>query len=398
MSRIWFYNVPFHGHVNPTLPLMQELVRRGEQVTYFSSSAFQDRIQACGASFRQYDAVDVFEQSRDATHVIQLGVQVARATYALLPEVLSAVERERPDYLMFDMSAPWGGIASRQFGIPSVASFPHLPFFWRAVFMDRRILWKALQNVRPGYGYWRELQRQIATIARDFKLRNPRDINVLSSSAELNIVFSSRYFQPYESHFNGSYVYVGPDIQLHRSEAPIQISRHADQKLIYIAVGTVYAANLEFLRSCLRAFTGDRYQVIMSTGKAIDPALLDPIPHNFTIAQYVPQLAVLRQADVFITHGGMSSLSEAIMLHVPMIVTPNTIEQSINAAALERLNAGMYLEPGIQTADTLRAAVEKIFSDPSWSAGIDRLRQSFLDAGGVNRAADAIQLLKDNYE
>ena len=175
---------------------------------------------------------------------------MAEATYILLPEVLSSVENERPDYLMFDMSAPWGGIASRRFNIPAVASFPHLPFYWRTIFNDKRVLRKGLLSIRPGYGYWRKLQRQTAKIVQDFRLRSPKDINVLSSSAELNIVFSSRYFQPYEKHFDDSYLYVGPEIETERQERPMEISKGRDQKLIYIAVGTVYRANTQIV-SCI---------------------------------------------------------------------------------------------------------------------------------------------------
>ena len=115
MARMWFYNIPYHGHVNPTLPLIRELVRRGDQVTYFSSPPFADRITATGATFRAYRNSTALEQSRQDTHTAYVGGLVAEATYSLLPEVLSSVEKEHPDYLMFDMSAPWGGIATGSF-------------------------------------------------------------------------------------------------------------------------------------------------------------------------------------------------------------------------------------------------------------------------------------------
>ena len=91
--------------------------------------------------------------------------------------------------------------------------------------MDWRILWKGLRNIRPGYGYWRDLQRQTVKIVKDYNLRDPKNINVLSSTAELNIVFSSRYFQPFAKHFDDSYIYIGPDVRLDRHEEPMQISK-----------------------------------------------------------------------------------------------------------------------------------------------------------------------------
>jgi MGT family glycosyltransferase len=397
MKRVWFYNIPFHGHVNPTLPLMRELVRRGEDVIYFSSPAFKKVISATGARYRAYENLEAFEQSRAATHIIHLGNLVADTTYALLPEVLSTVEAEKPDYMIFDMSAPWGGIASRRYGIPALASFPHLPFYWRTILNDRRVLRKGLQSIKPGYGYWRKLQRQTAKIVKDFKLRDPKDINVLSSSAELNIVFSTRYFQPYEQHFDESYLYVGPEIETNRQEVPLEIKKDKGQLLIYIAVGTVYRASLQFFQHCLQAFDDRRYRVIMSVGRAVDPADLGPVPKNFTIKQHVPQLAILQNADVFITHGGMNSISEAVYYGVPMIVVPNTIEQALNAVRVEQLHAGVYLEPDRLSVEKLLQAVESVLGDPETRHGLEEIKRSFAEAGGVRRAADAIQTFKQHH-
>jgi MGT family glycosyltransferase len=395
MARVWFYNIPYHGHVNPTLPLIRELVERGEEVTYFSTPAFADRVQATGANFQAYGNEKAFVQSRKVTHTVHLGSLVAEATYALLPEVLASVENERPDYLIFDMSAPWGSIASRRYGIPAVASFPHFPFYWGTVMNDRRVFRKMVASTRPGFTYWRRLERLTRKIVQDFHLRKLQDINVISSSAETNIVFSSRYFQPYEEHFDDSYHYIGPVINIDRYEEPLNLSRSRDQKLIYIAVGTVYQANLGFLRDCIRAFADDRYVVILSVGRAVDPTVLEPIPHNFTVAQFVPQLSILQEADVFITHGGMNSIAESVINGVPMIVVPNTLEQSINASRVEQLQAGLYLEPERISIGLLQNSVEAVLADPSLIRGIERIRKSFLEAGGVQRAVDAIQEFKN---
>ena len=189
MASVWFYNIPYHGHVNPTLPLTRELVQRGDEVTYFSAPALEARIRATGAEYRDYAVAGAFAETRSETHTVHQGALLARATHLLLPGVLEAVAEERPDYLMFDMSAPWGSIASRRYRIPAVASFPHLPFYWRTVVNDRRVSRKFISSVRPGSGHYRELQRHIRRSIRDHKLRNPADANVLSSSAELNIVF-----------------------------------------------------------------------------------------------------------------------------------------------------------------------------------------------------------------
>ena len=50
MSTVTFLNIAMHGHVNPTLPVVAELVRRGHSVTYHTSPAFREEIAATGAT------------------------------------------------------------------------------------------------------------------------------------------------------------------------------------------------------------------------------------------------------------------------------------------------------------------------------------------------------------
>ena len=55
MSTILFVEMPAFGHVNPSLPLARELVRRGERVIYFNDAEFSHAVgEASGAEFRAY--------------------------------------------------------------------------------------------------------------------------------------------------------------------------------------------------------------------------------------------------------------------------------------------------------------------------------------------------------
>jgi UDP:flavonoid glycosyltransferase YjiC (YdhE family) len=53
MSKIVFVEMPAYGHVNPTLPVVRELVRRGEQVVYYDSEEFRPQIEQAGATFHR---------------------------------------------------------------------------------------------------------------------------------------------------------------------------------------------------------------------------------------------------------------------------------------------------------------------------------------------------------
>jgi hypothetical protein len=59
MSKILVFNVPAHGHVNPTLPVVRELVSRGEQVAYYLTDEFEPQIRHTGAEFRRTDDIQM---------------------------------------------------------------------------------------------------------------------------------------------------------------------------------------------------------------------------------------------------------------------------------------------------------------------------------------------------
>ena len=66
----------------------------------------------------------------------------------------------------------------------------------------------------------------------------------------------------------------------------------------------------------------------MSIGKNINIKDLGDIPVNFNIYNHVPQLQVLKETDIFITHGGLNSINEGIILqNLPFIIIPIFFDQ-----------------------------------------------------------------------
>jgi UDP:flavonoid glycosyltransferase YjiC (YdhE family) len=52
MSKVIFFNIPATGHVNPSIPLVKELVTRGERVIYYCTETYRAKIESTGAEFR----------------------------------------------------------------------------------------------------------------------------------------------------------------------------------------------------------------------------------------------------------------------------------------------------------------------------------------------------------
>ena len=58
MAKIVFFCIPAHGHTNPTLGVVRELVSRGHTVRYYSYEPMREKIEAAGAAFIPCDAYD----------------------------------------------------------------------------------------------------------------------------------------------------------------------------------------------------------------------------------------------------------------------------------------------------------------------------------------------------
>ena len=160
--------------------------------------------------------------------------------------------------------------------------------------------------------------------------------------------------------------------------------------MIYVSLGTLFNADPAFYRNCFEAFGGQNVRVVMSIGTTTTAASLGSPPANIVVKPWVPQLDMLRRASVFVSHGGMNSVSESLYHGVPLVVVPQMGEQEIVARQVEGLGAGLYLAKEDVTAERLRQAVHRVLGDDRFRQQAASVRESFDAAGGAARGADAI--------
>jgi MGT family glycosyltransferase len=113
------------------------------------------------------------------------------------------------------------------------------------------------------------------------------------------------------------------------------------------------------------------------------------------VHQYVPQLEILEQADVFITHGGMNSSSEALHFGIPLVVIPVMGDQPIVANQIEKLGAGLQLNRLNLDAPTLRKTIEQVLSNASFKDKSSLVGKSLREAGGYKKAVEVILKFKE---
>jgi MGT family glycosyltransferase len=131
------------------------------------------------------------------------------------------------------------------------------------------------------------------------------------------------------------------------------------------------------------------WQVVLATGG--DTRIADGVPENFIVRPSVPQLEILRRAAVFVTHGGMNSVQEALYYGVPMVMAPQAADQFWISARAAELGAAVVLDSSRLKAGTIRTGVAEVLAGANYASAARCLGQSLRAAGGHIKAADEIQ-------
>lgn len=385
MSKIVFFSIPAHGHTNPTIPVVSELVNRGHEVWYYSFTEFQGKIEGAGAKFISCDKFlpPISEEELDrkvGKDFAALIEMVVDTTIALDEKVCTELKEFQPDCIVSDSVCFWGKLFAKKLGIPYVCSTTTFAFNqYTAKLMKRG---------------FKEIFRMIFGIPRISKkmklLRNhgyqvDNFISIIQNDNETDtVVYTTKEFQPMAETFSDKYTFVGPSIR-QSSEMPVD---KKGSKVIYISLGTVLNQNKDFYQHCFEAFADSDYEVVMSIGEKTEMASLGHIPDNFSIQKYVDQIAVLQRADVFITHCGMNSVNESLYFGVPMVLYPLHSEEGAVANRVAELGAGIKLQGS--HSKNLEKAVAELLTNPSYLGNAQKLSVNFQNAGGAGEGADVI--------
>ncbi len=333
MAEILMVNLPYAGHTNPTLPLAKGLVDRGHKVTYINAPEWKDKIEATGAIFVPYMNYPTGLSAQ------QKKVRCFKAAYETAMEVGSG-----KDLLIYEMLFYLGKTISERLGIPCVRQFSQPA--WSETSAQKASFIRKLSTELIDKQI---LNRRVAAElgVKDKKLTD----SVIYDKADLNIVYLPEKFQPYRDEFDETYTFCVPPMeQLAFSNQQIPLDQ-MKKPIIYISIGTIMSSKL-FYKKCIRAFGNKKLSIILNTGN-VNPDLLGDIPSNIWAYSFVPQLEVLRRSDLFITHGGMNSVNEAMYYGVPMLVTPIINDQHENARQVEKLNLGRKTGSFLTTATNL---------------------------------------------
>lgn len=400
MSKVIFFNIPAQGHINPSLPVVRELVRRGEAVICVNAEQIRETIESAGSAFHPYPTLPsdvpqiqaVMEQASSG-NLVDNALSLMRICEGLLPFVLDLLRQEKPDYVLHDSLASWGKLGAQALGIPYAASFStFVPIPGEMPPMNMKLMAGLAAQILPRLPTAWQISRRVK---QKFGVRGLSLLSALQTTGQINIVYTSAEFQPDSKKLGPTFRFVGPSISARPEPSDFPFDQLTSHPVTYISLGTINNMKTDFYRQCFAAFADHPGQFVLSAGKRTDLNELGKIPPNFIVRNFVPQLDVLQHVDVFVTHGGMNSVHEGLWYGVPLVVIPQQVEQAGNAALVVKQGAGVAVGDhpplGRVTTESLRAAVDKVLANrEAYRAQAVRLGETFRVAGGYERAAEEL--------
>lgn len=340
MSKITFCMLPEPGHFLPTLRIADHLQRKGHTIEYLTISDCAGLISGYGFGVRNglarirtqtFDAGNPFEASMSAMEVYgAIEHELDLAGSDLDTEIAYQLQESPPELLILDSALPTklnpraGATHIDRTGIPIVRISTAFP----EIYGD---------HCGPKYT-WK--LPELVLCPREFDLPD------------------SPLPPPYRN-------YAEPSLFRDRGEIPFEWDwLDSTKHLAYCSLGTqrsAYGQAPPLLRKIVEAFSAlHDYQLVLATSGFRNMEIAHEAAANVLIVPSAPQVHLLENAKVAITHGGLGTIKECILSATPMIVLPFLHDQPSNAERVVRHGLGIRLQPDLCTSSDLQNAVRSL--------------------------------------
>ncbi|MBR5514312.1 MAG: glycosyl transferase [Ruminococcus sp.] len=385
MKRIAVFSIPAHGHTNPMLPVVSELVKHGNKVRFYSFDEFGEKIRATGADFISCNeflgkVTEQEEKRLKKVSTTEMSIQDLRITVNMNDFLEKEFADFKPDVVYTDSVCFWGKLNALKHKVPMVVS--------TSTFAFNQL---SSQYMKHSAAELADMIFGLPKISKELKKLEPYGYKVKgvlslvqSDNNTDSVVYATKKFQPYSEVFSEHYAFVGPSV--YTDKLP---DKKKERPLVYISMGTVINNRPDFYKKCIEALKDMQADVVISCGKAVNPEDFGELPQNISVYPYVNQLEILSKTDVFITHCGMNSVSESLYMATPMVLYPQTGEQFAVARRAAELGAGVMLKD--DSAKEISKAVSEILNNSRYSESAEECSEDFRNASGTTGAADFIE-------
>ena len=413
-KKVLFTSLPYLSHSAFQLDLAVEMSRRGYSVAVALPNNFKDFVHRNTYGLVQFLDLGNFTRNEEyirlgssyqdyAVASFWLGLETDRINKALLVPLTDVLEKEKPDVVVADHFFIVGIQIALRLGIPVVGTYTAgAPGDITNYCKDfEPILLGRLERL------W-YLTRIYVTLYTKLKYYGIDMDDVIPSQFVqplygVHISFPGYNF-PFQFEYPLAHVFVGfISHDLNESDyrqEDLELKKYLDElpgdtRVVYIAFGSIMEAKFSVLDVAVQGVLKSRDNIVVLSWPGFETMPYHWPSDRVRVEKWTHQLMVLKhnRTKLFVTHGGIRSVGEAISSHKPVIVLPQCIDQVGNGLLASRAGIGLCItSPQDVTVEAVEERVTTIMSNYSSFVDsvkvVDKLRQL---AGGASRAGDLIE-------
>lgn len=421
--RILMATIPSGSHNKQGAPIAQALVERGHDVMWYTGPGFRGEVESIGARYLPLDEGLDFEDSsineqfperRKYSGLRQIKWDIKHVVFdaalGYTKDILTIVDRERPDVILGDVGAPSPLFASEISGVPCALYGP-IPLL-----LSSRDTAPFGTGLPPGSGPLARARNRLlnSVIARvvmyDVQAHAdhvraelglpPLDgwaFDAMIEQCDLFLQCVSPSFEYPRSDLPDHVHFIGPitaDPSDDFGEPEWWTELGSGTPVVHVTQGTVDTDARKLLAPTIRGLADAGCLVIATTGGPPVRALgLEPLPDNVRVEPFVPHAHLLPHVDVMVTNGGYGGTLTALAHGVPLVVSGDTEDKPEVCARVAWSGAGIRLKGKAPRPRQIRRAVRKVLEDPSYREAAAAIRDEFARYDAPARAADLLEAL-----
>ena len=384
MARIAIVIDSAEGHVLPTLSFCRELLNRGHDVTYLVSYIGTDGPALTFSETQQlirsqgFTCLPFFE--KEIRHGADAG---SNQLYLFGPLVRGialddTVARLKPDlFLTLTIFSAEALVLRFRYNTPVVLLRSHCTSLPRKQ-LCREVVTNRLMDVADGLPELMDL-----LVNANVPIKKLTDIADLALEIPELILLPQEFASP-DTNDDDSALYIGAALlpTLFQPTQDRVACSSLSSKLIYCSLGSQAHLRPDISRRFFRMAideigTRTDIELIVSTGRGLDPQELGPLPGNVWVTDWLSQPEVLKRADLMITHGGLGSVKECIAAAVPMIVVPMMRDQFSAAERVVHYGLGLRADVETLNGSDLSKLINRITANSSFKNSVREMSACF---------------------
>lgn len=375
--KVVFFSMPFYGHIMPNMQLFEELSKQSIKTLVFSDAVLSKFI------IREYVSViyypnEVMNFLKPENELFEISENPADKYYSYLMDPLLIKLRKdeenrleeifcqkyiedirafNPDVIIGDTQAVFTRklIQHLEKAVIYINSSAYMPDIQKS--RDFRNYYEHI--IRKETSHSVQYERLLAIHRKQKRMENEDILPGKQVGGEYHYAYISPCLQREQKYVEGRIHFLGADI--------LKIKPMEKDDYLYITRGTIYDNyNMGILVGILNCIEGTGISAHVSLGNNVFLRKKINSLHfssRIVFLDFADQIKELLRSKIFITHGGITGVKEAIFCGTPMIVIPTNFSDYQVGKAISDAGIGMLLEDWPLKAESIKNAVDFILQN-----------------------------------